>query len=301
MRNSALIVPSSENLVSAISLYLASNSLAGAIIRVEVRDVTGTQIIASTSQSFAVGESPNGWVNFSFPSSASLIHGVKYRIYVTRQANTTGVITWAGANSGEWYAPGQNSTGNGDFNFATYSITGGRGQACFAGINGGANLIVGQPLWQEFIPGDARIVLRNVDLKLRVNLYSSEKLFVDIRDTNGTVLATSLSSPSGEYGDYWVHFTLEDGIVLNKTQRYQIYARRSGFPSYFEPWMGVFLHYTTYDSYPHGNPVGAIDYAFKTDANGFPDQQQLNHNGFYPDPLTMEHKLSPRQEFTPGA
>jgi hypothetical protein len=196
---------------------------------------------------------------------------------------------------------GEGSAG-GDFNFITYDVAGMRDQLCSGGDNIGARLNVGEYLWQEFIPGDPRVVLSTVNLKLSYNLEEPEDVYADIRDSNGNVIASSLPSrlPSGG-GLEWVIFRFQTPLVLNRTQKYQILPRRSGYTLF--PWIGVYWYYTDYNSYPHGSSAvgNSIDFSFTTDANGFPDQTQTSGSPLYPRALSSYPPNSPWQEFIPLA
>jgi hypothetical protein len=285
-----------------VSLHFTSSSDASALLRVDITDELGTRVIGSSFRQYPIGEPATlGWTIFPF-SNVALTKGVKYRISVTRLGDQQGVINWTGlSNAGErdWYIQGGSSAGAGDFNFQTFEITGLRDQLCFGG-DVGTELKAGESVWQQFVPGNNNVMLSKLKLRLSNNSDSPYSVFVDIRDTYGNIVATSLPTIVS-FGTDWVNFQFPNSVVLDKTRKYRI-CPRTVVPSPY-PWQGVSWTYTTFNRYHYGisSAHATIDYTFGTDVNGFPDQQQTEGYGrnFYTLLPANQNGLT-WQEFTPA-
>lgn len=279
--------------ISTVQLHLVGHSNPGVTyVKMEIRDTTGVNIVASLTRYFT--GTFNGPQQFAFAAPVSLVKGNKYRIYLTRVNNNNGTLMWAGENDGSGYASGRSSEPEPfDFGFETIDSSGKRDQFSSGDDGDIARRVVTDRFhWQEFVPGDPSITLRDVSALLSVNLYSSENLYAILQNENGTVISTSLPTLSGTVNSGWKSFRFPTTLTLDKTKKYRIQIQRSWFD--IEPGRGVFWHYASNNPYPNGRSSldQTIDMSFR--ALG---QSQLNGPHSYP---VFANEYSQWQEFIPA-
>lgn len=265
---------------------------------VQIRDGSGQTILGESS---VLVDPARGHSAF-FPARVMLTKGETYRIYVALKRASIAPVMWV-TNSGtpnqtDAYPQG-NSSGSGDFNFSTVEVVGDYDQVSYANGSGIA-LQVNQFQWQEFVPGDQRVGISNVNLWLSHSLPYPEDMFVEIRTVTGQLVATSNYVSTSMIGVNAVRFKFATPAMLDRNTTYRIYALRTGWPIFY--YEAVQWLYGPGNSYAGGvSSMGARgDFAFQTDINGKAiDQSQTITSGSYPPMLTSYELSTQWQEFTP--